>query len=122
VTGEPVWFNHSQVFHLSAAAGEYRRILRRQPELRYAALRQVARAAVLFKRAFTRTEDQVLHCTFGDGSPIPDEDMERVRDAIWQNMVFFRWQVGDIVLLDNHAVAHGRMPYRGPRQVVVCWA
>ena len=122
VTGEVAWFNHSQVFHLSSVAGEYRRIARRTGEARYRALAEVARAAVALRRRAIADEDQAMHCTYGDGAPIPDEDMERVRDAIWQNLVAFRWQRGDVVAIDNYAVAHGRMPYRGPRTVAVCWA
>ena len=63
-----------------------------------------------------------MHCTYGDGSPIADGDMDRVRDAIWKNMVIFRWRNSDVLVIDNFAVAHGRMPYRGPRVVEVCWA
>jgi alpha-ketoglutarate-dependent taurine dioxygenase len=125
-TGEPVWFNHAQVFHLSSAAGEYRRIAarRRDPvdRWRYLALSGFARAAVFLKSRLKPTDDQAMHCTYGDGAPIPDEDMEAVRDAIWSNLVCFRWQKGDVVAIDNFAVAHGRMPYSGPRRVAVCWA
>jgi hypothetical protein len=63
-----------------------------------------------------------MHCTYGDGSPIPDADMRAVREAFWRNMVFPKWQRGDVVAIDNHAVAHGRMPYRGPRRIAVAWA
>ena len=121
-TGDPVWFNHSQVFHLSAVPDEYRRVARRLGQLRYHLLANFARAAIAAKRHFTASDDQAMHCTFGDGSPISDAEMNQVRDAIWRNLVFFRWQVGDIVAIDNLAVAHGRMPYQGPRQVVVSWA
>jgi alpha-ketoglutarate-dependent taurine dioxygenase len=121
-TGEPVWFNHSQVFHLSAAADEYRRVSLRQGGLHLALLRQFARAAVTVKKYATALEDQAMHCTYGDGTPIPDQDMDRVRDAVWKNMVFFRWQATDVLVIDNFAVAHGRMPYRGSRVVEVCWA
>jgi alpha-ketoglutarate-dependent taurine dioxygenase len=122
VSGELAWFNHSQVFHLSAAPGEYRRLARRIGEARYRWLGRVAAAMVLVKSRLGRTEDQAMHCTYGDGTAIPDADMECVRDAIWKNMVFFKWERGDVVAIDNFSVAHGRMPYRGPRKIAVCWA
>ena len=120
-TGEPVWFNHSQVFHLSAAAGEYRRIARRQGP-RYRALGAFAAAMVAVKRATVAPDDQAMNCTYGDGTPIPDADMEAVRAAIWKNLIAFRWEKGDVLAIDNRAVSHGRMPYRGPRSIAVCWA
>lgn len=120
-TGEPVWFNHSQVFHLSAAPGELRRIARLQRPLRNGALTLLSSLIVAAKKRGP-VEDQAMHCTYGDGTPIADEDMEAVRDAIWKNMVRFRWQVGDVVAIDNFAVSHGRMPYAGPRMITVCWA
>jgi hypothetical protein len=121
VTGVPVWFNHAQVFHLSAVPAEYRRIAARQGQLRYAALARVAEAALWLKQR-TAVEDQAMHGTYGDGSPNADGDMDAVRDAIWKNMVFFKWRRGDVLVIDNDAVAHGRMPYAGPRSVAVAWA
>ena len=120
-TGEPVWFNHSQVFHLSSAEGEYRRIAQRLPELRYHLLRLFARLAATYKRWRQSDTEQAMQALYGDGTPIPDADMEAVRDAIWHNLVVTRWRVGDAVLIDNNAVSHGRLPYHGPRRVVVGW-
>jgi alpha-ketoglutarate-dependent taurine dioxygenase len=122
VSKEPVWFNHAQVFHLSQAEGEYRRIARRQDRLRMVALALVARSLSLVQRSLLDEDELAMHCTYGDGSPIPLSDMEAVRDAIWKNLRTFRWQRGDVVWLDNRAISHGRMPYRGPRRVVVAWA
>jgi alpha-ketoglutarate-dependent taurine dioxygenase len=122
VTGEPVWFNHAQVFHLSSAPAEYRRIVRRLDYIELKLLQKFSAAMVSVKGRLVRPEDQAMHCTYGGGEPIPDSDMEAVRDAIWRNMVFFPWREGDIVMIDNAAVAHGRMPYRGPRKVVVAWS
>jgi alpha-ketoglutarate-dependent taurine dioxygenase len=122
-TGEPVWFNHSQVFHLSTVTAEYLRIATRQhPRRRYLGLAAVSHLMTAAKRRLLADEDQAMHCTFGDGSPIPDSDMDAVREAIWRNLVFFRWQQGDMIAIDNAAIAHGRMPFEGPRQVVVAWS
>jgi len=120
-TGDPVWFNHTLVFHLSAAPGEYRRIYRHRGDLRSWFFWQLSRVLVAMKRS-TPAEDQAMHCTFVDGGEIPDADMEHVRDVVWRHMVINPWQKGDVVAIDNHAVGHGRLPYTGPRQVAVCWA
>lgn len=122
VTGETVWHNHAAVFHLSAAPGEYARIFRLRPTLRHWMLWQFARVMVALKRRTASADAQALHCTHVDGGEISDTDMEAVRDAIWKNLVVEPWQRGDVVAIDNHSVAHGRLPYRGPRQVAVCWA
>jgi alpha-ketoglutarate-dependent taurine dioxygenase len=121
-TGERVWHNHTQVFHLSAAPGEYRRIARLRPTLVNLALWQFARAMVWLQRSRRTSDEQSMHCTYLDGREIPDADMEHVRDVIWRHLVITPWQRGDVIAIDNHSVAHGRLPYRGPRQVAVCWA
>ena len=123
VSGERAWHNHSQVFHLSAAAGEYKRIYQLRPSLRNWGLWQFARAMTAFKRATVGSSDEhSMHCTYSNGDEIPDADMENVRDAIWRNMKIIPWRRGDVVAIDNHSVAHGRLPYQGPRTVAVCWA
>lgn len=121
-TGERVWHNHTQVFHLSAAPGEYRRIARLRPTLANVLWWQLARIMVAVQRATRSSDEQSMHCTYRDGGEIPDADMEHVRDVIWRHLVITPWQRGDVVAIDNHSVAHGRLPYRGPRQVAVCWA
>ncbi|GIW41783.1 MAG: taurine dioxygenase [Candidatus Binatia bacterium] len=121
-TGERVWHNHTQVFHLSAAPGEYARIFRLRPSARIFFLWQLSRVLVWAKRTFTSSEAQAMHCTYADGREIPDADMEHVRDVIWRHLVVFPWRRGDVLAIDNHSVAHGRLPYRGRRLVAVAWA
>lgn len=57
--------------------------------------------------------------TFGDGSPIPKNVVHQLRAAIQDASVMFPWQAGDIMILDNQRVMHGRKPYRGQRSVLV---
>ena len=55
---------------------------------------------------------------FGDGSAIPrDAMMEAIAladDLTWDH----EWQVGDVVLVDNYIVMHGRRPFEGKRRVL----
>jgi alpha-ketoglutarate-dependent taurine dioxygenase len=97
VSGEPVWFNQAHLFHLSSL----------QPAVR---------------DALTATVDEPnlpRNAYFGDGSTIDDADLVAVRAAYAAETVAFPWHSGDILMLDNMLVAHGRRPFTGSRKVVV---
>ncbi|MFW5924774.1 MAG: TauD/TfdA family dioxygenase [Myxococcota bacterium] len=121
-TGEPAWFNHAQVFHMATGPAELARIWKHRRDLRSLLLWQVTRAVVAIKKRVQAPEAQAMHCTYADGREIPPDDMAHVRDLIWKHMVVFPWQKADVVAIDNFGVAHGRLPYRGPRTVAVAWA
>jgi hypothetical protein len=56
---------------------------------------------------------------YGDGSPIEPEVLDHLRAAYHAETVSFPWQQGDLLMLDNMLVAHGRAPYAGARQILV---
>jgi hypothetical protein len=64
-----------------------------------------------------------LDSSFGDGTPISVMEMHEIRSAIHKHMVFARWQLGDMLCIDNFAVSHGRQPtYDRTRKIVVAWS
>jgi alpha-ketoglutarate-dependent taurine dioxygenase len=58
------------------------------------------------------------HVTFGDGSPIDPELIGELNEIYRSEETTFAWQVGDVLVLDNVLIAHGREPYQGPRRVL----
>ena len=55
---------------------------------------------------------------FGDGSPIDSEKMD-VAIALADELSFdLQWQSGDVALIDNFLVMHGRRPFEGTRKVL----
>lgn len=98
ITGEEVWFNQADGFHPSALDAET-----------YASL-----------LAWHGAEDEFrLNVTFGDGSPIGREMLDAVRAAIAAERVEHPWRAGDVIVLDNFLMAHGRAPFRGPRKIAL---
>ncbi|MBC8088881.1 MAG: TauD/TfdA family dioxygenase [Phycisphaerae bacterium] len=70
-------------------------------------------------RALFDEQDLPRNVYFGDGSPIPDETMEHLGQAFEQIAVRFKWQKGDMIMLDNMLVTHARDTFEGPRHIVV---
>jgi alpha-ketoglutarate-dependent taurine dioxygenase len=97
VSGETSWFNHLTFFHVSTL----------EPRVRAALLENLAE------------EDLPNNTYYGDGGAIEPEVMETLRAAYQAETIAFPWRVGDVLLLDNMLVAHGRRSFSGPRKVVV---
>jgi len=69
----------------------------------------------------SRNEARKSIC-FGDGSEISTTHMERVV-ALSEEIVFDTpWQSGDVLLVDNFLVMHGRRPFTGTRKVLAALA
>lgn len=100
VSGETVWFNQAHLFHISNL----------QPEVRESL------------EELLGIENVPRNTYFADGSPIPDAIFDEVRAVLDAETVSFRWQEGDVMMLDNMLVAHARAPFKGARKVVVAMA
>ena len=63
--------------------------------------------------------NRYLDSSYGDGTPLPRSDIRAILHAFRNNTVIFSWQKGDVMVLDNYLVAHGRRPFKGPRKILV---
>jgi alpha-ketoglutarate-dependent taurine dioxygenase len=57
--------------------------------------------------------------TFADGTPISDSMIEDILSTAIEAAVCFSWQQGDVLMVDNVAVAHARLAYTGTRRIYV---
>lgn len=95
-TGVMIWFNHLTFFHLSTLPAAFQEILRTEYP--------------------SDLPNQTYHA---DGREIAPEVVDEIRAAYRAETVMFPWRTGDVLLLDNMLVAHARMPFTGPRKIIV---
>jgi alpha-ketoglutarate-dependent taurine dioxygenase len=111
VTGARCWFNQVGTFHHSMSA-----------EFRYIGRPFTGALVRCFEFLLDHTPRGVIPypfgITFGDGAPVPRHYILAIRKAIWDETLSFRWQQGDVLLLDNFRFGHGRFPFRGERKIL----
>lgn len=97
ITGDEVWFNQAHLFHISSLSKHDSESL----------------ISELGQNNLTRNS------FYGDNSELNDEYLEQIRCAYDLATIKFPWQRGDVLILDNVLMAHGRTPYEGERKIVV---
>jgi alpha-ketoglutarate-dependent taurine dioxygenase len=96
-TGDILWFNLIQMWHPACA----------EPGVLTA-----------WKESFP-IADFPMNVYYGDGSVIPDNVVTHLYQTFDDIGLIFKWQHGDIMVLDNFSTGHARKPFQGPRQLFV---
>jgi alpha-ketoglutarate-dependent taurine dioxygenase len=104
-----------QAFHRTSILQDLDEVRSRQSRLHNALLKMGLR--ILY--ALDVMPVQIL---YGDGTPIPADEMAEIRRATWDHSVLFRWKKGDVLVLDNILTGHGRMNVEGPRKILASFA
>ncbi|HXQ74042.1 MAG TPA: TauD/TfdA family dioxygenase [Pyrinomonadaceae bacterium] len=98
-TGEEVWFNQAPQFHPS----DY-------PKHIFESLLD----------SYRGNEHELPQTSFfGDDSPIDVDSLKHIRETMFSEATVNPWRQGDVVMIDNVLVCHGRMPYSGPRKILL---
>jgi alpha-ketoglutarate-dependent taurine dioxygenase len=97
-TGRDTWFNQADQWHPSNLPDDEGELL----------------------LELTDSVDDLPHwVTYADGTPLSDEDLAQVRAAQREHRLSEPWQQGDVMIVDNMSVLHGREAFTGTRKVVV---
>ncbi|GJH19006.1 TauD/TfdA family dioxygenase [Caballeronia novacaledonica] len=99
-TGDMVWFNQANLFHLSTLDEDMQEAL-----VDAVGLENVPR-----------------NVFYGDGAPLEADALAEIRAVLDDERITFPWLTGDVLMLDNMLSAHARDPFEGPRKVVVAMA
>ncbi len=95
-TGEYCWFNHCTFFNFATLDPKVQQFL---------------------SRSYSEQE-YPNHTFYGDGSTIEPEVIETLINAYEAEKTTFEWQPGDVLMVDNMLVAHGRQSFAGDRLVL----
>jgi alpha-ketoglutarate-dependent taurine dioxygenase len=98
-TREKVWFNQANQFHPSNLPEDIFKMLK----IMHASNRH----------RFPQ------YAFFGNGEEIPESHLKEITEIQFDSAMKFPWQAGDILMLDNMLMAHGRMPFKGERKIYV---
>lgn len=99
VTHEDVWFNQAHLFDFNPKLLGWWRYI----------------GAKLF---YIRKHMRLHEVFFADLGKIPREDLYHVMDVLDANTVYFPWQKGDVLVLDNVLAMHGRSTFSGKRRIL----
>lgn len=99
VTGEKVWFNQADQFHPSTNPPEIYEVI---------------------MELYGDTPLEMPHyACFADNSPIDPAMLDVIREVTARHTSYFPWKTGDLLMVDNMLVSHGRAPFSGPRKILV---
>jgi hypothetical protein len=66
-----------------------------------------------------RQKTRSHHALYGDGGAIAPETLAHVHEVLERQTIAWRWERGDLIIVDNETTMHGRNPFRGSRRVLV---
>jgi alpha-ketoglutarate-dependent taurine dioxygenase len=93
-SGLPVWFNHICFFHRSAIPADLLGLLMEEGK------------------------GLPFDTTYGNDEPIELGVVEELRSAYRACSVCYEWRAGDVLVLDNLRIAHGRRAFSGSRSLL----
>lgn len=97
-TEENVWFNQAHLYDFN-------------PKL-------LGLWRYLGTKVFYNDKTRLHDVFYADGTPIPRDDLYHIMDVLEQNSIYFPWQKGDVLVLDNVLSMHGRSTFTGKRRVL----
>lgn len=106
VTKQSVWFNHALALSQYSLTSNLRDTLLRQ----------------------SGEEELPNNTYFGNGDAISSEEMAHIEEVHTRHTVRFDWAQGDLLLLDNMLMTHGRETFSGKRVIhaaladPLCWS
>ncbi len=99
ITQEDIWFNQAHLYDFNPKLLGWWRYI----------------GAKLF---YFQKHTRLHEVFFADNTRISRSDLYHVMDALDRNTIYFPWQKGDVLVLDNVLAMHGRATFTGKRRIL----
>ena len=63
-------------------------------------------------------KEHPIQTLYGDGTSIDDDVIQHIRNASWESACAFNLRKGDVLVLDNMYIQHGRLAFSGKRRLL----
>jgi hypothetical protein len=123
-TQDEIWSNHMNVLHVDSIPAEFAYSAQHLRSWKYVCLYYGFELGVLFQKHIFhggKASEMGHHVTHQDGSEMNSDYVNTIKQTVWKNTIVYKHQKGDVALLDNYRVAHGRQPYKGARSILTAW-
>ncbi|KAJ5095771.1 hypothetical protein NUU61_005127 [Penicillium alfredii] len=59
-----------------------------------------------------------MYAGLPEDEPIPEEDLDTLHNLQQELSVNIDWEIGDVLIIDNFAIQHSRLPWTGDRKIM----
>eukprot|EP01138_Halocafeteria_seosinensis_P003166 gb/GECG01003239.1/.p1 GENE.gb/GECG01003239.1/~~gb/GECG01003239.1/.p1 ORF type:complete len:423 (+),score=24.21 gb/GECG01003239.1/:1-1269(+) len=123
-TGEVAMSNHLLIFHPCMFGQESWHVFKRTWRLVEFLKFIIGTIFCWLYLLLVDSRDSGMNTLYADGTdtPVSTKTIGHIRDVSWKHMIFPKWEKGDVLMIDNRIVSHGRQPSAPPRKILVAWS
>ena len=123
-TGEKAMSNHLLIFHPCMFGQESWHVFKRTWRLTEFFKFIIGTIFCWLYLLLVDARDAGMTTLYADGTdePVSTKTISHIRDTAWKHIIFPKWEQGDILMIDNRIVSHGRQPSAPPRKILVAWS
>jgi len=121
VTGDEIWSNHMNVLHVDSIPAEFAFSAQHLRSWKYVLIHHCFEAIVAVQSYLYGGKAEMGHHVTHEDGEMDREDVDHIKQTVWKNTIIYKHQKGDVALLDNKRVGHGRQPYKGTRTILTTW-
>ena len=109
------------VLHVDSIPAEFAFSAQHLRSWKYVAVHYFFEAMVAIQSYWLGGKAEMGHHVMHEDGEMDREDVDHIKQTVWKNTILYQHRKGDVALIDNNRVGHGRQPYTGTRKILTTW-